>query len=414
MIPFLRRFWLFVLTAWKREPDGLSSPEPRLALVDGKAAEREVRNESPSELEAVKSRGPDEETVEILDRRSFARLLGDAPQYFDGLRLWRKICPNEIPLLSTIGCAMLPDDERLRVLAHVPKDASLPFFHAVISHGKYWDWTADENNDEKKAGGSKEDWISLHIYRRINNGAFIPWGDVYYEWMNLFANTRRNIAGGQAAFIGVKRDTGEIRVLSQQTVRRQLLPNGEALSHRSVGIPKWVSEEYREARKRGTRRDDVHGWAGALFAISLSEWRSVDKGWQVHLAKGGLVFRVCIGVASAKTFFRDRDVADGLKRRPIFHIVSAHERALANGKVAKVKEHYRGNRRFEWNGYDVCVTVPGYHHAKYSMADFDAYDPEYADMPKGRMMDQGQISRVIKRLVWSTKRSGLHSFMRGH
>ena len=35
---------------------------------------------------------------------------------------------------------------------------------------------------------------------------------------------------------------------------------------------------------------------------------------------------------------------------------------MAAGKSVFVKSHFRGLRRFIWNGYDVSVSMPGLHH----------------------------------------------------
>lgn len=83
--------------------------------------------------------------------------------------------------------------------------------------------------------------------------------------------------------------------------------------------------------------------------------------------KDGVAAVFSVNIHRTAYFFQDRDIeltVDG-KRKRIFHFVRPHTRH--DGSV--VKAHFRGEREFNWAGYQIIITVPGYHH--FDMADMD-------------------------------------------
>jgi hypothetical protein len=97
---------------------------------------------------------------------------------------------------------------------------------------------------------------------------------------------------------------------------------------------------------------------------------------KIHVRKKRLKAVFSIDVLRTPYFFSDRDpvITNGVKKR-IFHIVRAHKR-LVGATETYVKTHFRGLRRFVWNGYSVNVTVPGWHHADFAVFDAGAIDCE--------------------------------------
>jgi len=80
---------------------------------------------------------------------------------------------------------------------------------------------------------------------------------------------------------------------------------------------------------------------------------------QVRATKNGVCTLVNVNVEETPDFFDDREdvIIDGIKKR-IFHIVRAHERIGSRG----VRLHFRGLRQFNWNGYQIEISVPGREH----------------------------------------------------
>jgi hypothetical protein len=80
---------------------------------------------------------------------------------------------------------------------------------------------------------------------------------------------------------------------------------------------------------------------------------------RVEASKGAEIAVFGVDITRTPYFFKDRDKVEG---RRIFHIVRTHQRVRADGTVRPIKTHFRGLRYFRWNGYDIKITVPGWHH----------------------------------------------------
>ena len=103
----------------------------------------------------------------------------------------------------------------------------------------------------------------------------------------------------------------------------------------------------------------------------------------VRVTKGDLAAVMNVDMERTPYFFKDRQpvFVDGIKKK-IFHIVRPHERVV--GSVSTdVHMHFRGLRKFNWNSYDVAITVPGWDHNNWAMADIAAYD---IDSEKGKKL----------------------------
>jgi hypothetical protein len=359
---------------------------------------------------------PPGENIAPLDRRSLRQLLEDAPAYFAAINALRKGLPEDYELFRQIGCVMPSHADTSLYRLNVRPGDNLPVFVAGIWLGRFWDeqlWKGHEKDREKYA--------RIVIFKRMIMpvGAYVPFGDVTYEWIDVVADHNKGRAyGGNAAYLGVDRASGRVRVLAQPTITNQRLRSGGVISHARIGLPGWVRQSYADwlsdRKEAGDPRTKttIHEWVGDLFGIALAEARAVDQGWQVHLSKDKAQMRLCVPERSATVFFADREAEEeGKRRRPIFHIVSEHARVLGGNRTTTVREHYRGNRRFDWGGYRVMITVPGHHHSKLSELEADAY--EEASAPKGRrMLDMAGLGRRIAAQIWRSS-SKLHSYRRG-
>lgn len=112
---------------------------------------------------------------------------------------------------------------------------------------------------------------------------------------------------------------------------------------------------------------------------------------KVSVGSRGLRAVFCVDIQKTPDFFKDRDqvVVEGVKKR-IFHIVRPHERVGSKG----VRMHFRGLRRFDWNGYKVEIAVPGYTGT--DVRDFGAPSidvPEDAEV--NGFLDSRQIGQML-------------------
>jgi hypothetical protein len=98
-------------------------------------------------------------------------------------------------------------------------------------------------------------------------------------------------------------------------------------------------------------------------AVTLWTYESGNASMiQVRASKNGVSTLINVNVEQTPEFFNDREdvIVDGIKKR-IFHIVRPHERQLVD-KTALVHLHFRGLRKFIWNGYEIEISVPGRDH----------------------------------------------------
>jgi hypothetical protein len=120
--------------------------------------------------------------------------------------------------------------------------------------------------------------------------------------------------------------------------------------------------------------------------VAAAAWGSLpDDAILVRAYQGSMATAWAIDRRDAKRFFRNRDTglaADG-KRRRVLHYVAPFERVVGNRSQA-VREHYRGERGFRWNGYRVAVSGLGFHHDNFFDAPLVTFECESDEpVPRG-------------------------------
>jgi len=170
---------------------------------------------------------------------------------------------------------------------------------------------------------------------------------------------------GCSFFVGVS-DTGEVELLKQ---RVGMMPK---FRRSQSGTPGWdypqalwfmYSSYCRNTLEKGKTPDSIQQWTSTLFCVAANAFARATETAQVRIKSSGTVVNVGIPLSRCPYFFRDRNIeaaSDGRRKR-IFHFVRGHERKLADGRKQNVRGHYRGARRFEWNGHPVTITVPDKH-----------------------------------------------------
>jgi hypothetical protein len=129
---------------------------------------------------------------------------------------------------------------------------------------------------------------------------------------------------------------------------------------------RWAYPAALERHCRQANKDDAENWVaqlapvdfgGALFVGAANLYDDNTERHQITCERDGIAMTFSIANERGPYFFRNRDrelTIDG-KRARIFHAVDAHDRLLPNGKVIRVHAHYRGARRFTWNGEQVRI-----------------------------------------------------------
>lgn len=121
----------------------------------------------------------------------------------------------------------------------------------------------------------------------------------------------------------------------------------------------------------------VHKAASFLFSYIANAANAREMGLTVRVRKGKLTAAFAIDLLRTPYFFSDREkvVNENGSTKKIIHHVKGHYRTLAGGSKKFIKPHFRGLREFQWNGYDVRVSMAGKHGAALSSFDLATADP---------------------------------------
>lgn len=162
------------------------------------------------------------------------------------------------------------------------------------------------------------------------------------------------------------------------------------------GIDPDLQAMYEDACKQNDARS-LEQYVQDTVSIAMNGWAvKADDELQVRVRKGPMTAMLSVSTKRTPYFFKDRETttaSDG-KRKRIFHIVREHERTNRDGSKSVVPEHYRGERRFKWDGSDVTITVPGLHHKSITDLGLASHEVEEdCPTPKNMMMPEkaGQL-----------------------
>ncbi len=374
----------------------------------------------------------EEETITLSRRHDLKALLDDLPLYFSAMRHLAKI-PEYYGLFARIGMPLWAASSRAGMLGESGAITEPPpSFMAMFHPGRLWRWEEDNKYETpervakmNKDLGNKKDWVSIWMMTKLQPHrasplgwySFIPWGDEYYECVEVATNTTGLChIPPRIAYMGVEFSTGRCKFLAQPTVIEQSLPTPRRVNerragghnravHLRVGLPLWIKEIMADnvdwnRRDKGHRITDADEYATFMFNISRSITQSAERGWQINVDRGGdETARFVIVEGDAKRFFADREMytTESGARRRIFHHVVEHDRTLATGKVVSVRDHYRGQRQFAWKEHNIMITVPGHHHAKIS--EFTASAEDESTIGKRAGVTMPKFGAIMRRHI---------------
>lgn len=193
---------------------------------------------------------------------------------------------------------------------------------------------------------------------------------------------------------------GSVRVLRLRRTGYQVIRHRRGADRDTVSqIPshQWGIPDYLKdwAAQRQTETDlflaNVFRMvANASQALQLTMIR-------VHCSKGGVTACFAVDPRRMPYFFQDREMTVGPTgaRRRIFHMVRVHDRKIAGSNQRRaVRMHFRGEREFLWNGYQVRITVPVRDHLALPEFDVGAVDiSEDPNPPPG--IDMGELGDMF-------------------
>lgn len=229
----------------------------------------------------------------------------------------------------------------------------------------------------------------------------------YFERVRFVPGTE--VARGSLYRVGCvyRDDQSDMDIMAWFTV--DILPDGTIRPLRervsgNGGITQSTRWDYpRFLREMGEKNGESASGAGkTLFSVIFNGWSSCNTGLHVNIRKNSLSAVFCIDMLRTPYFFKDREkVADKNGRaKKIFHIVRTHKRRNRDGSESFVKSHFRGLRRFMWNGYEVLITMPGKHGSHIETLTAEGYDAADPVVRGKKLYRLGTAGKLIQNAVW--------------
>ncbi len=206
---------------------------------------------------------------------------------------------------------------------------------------------------------------------------------------------------GTCGFFEVKKD-GKVRLLRQVNQHYHKFKGSrhrDGFMRRTWGLPSSFRDLWEDNKKKyAIEFETLEQYSVSLFVGAVNAFclPGTDE-LQVRCRKSDIVSMFNVSTKRTPYFFKDRDttIASDGKRKRIFHIVRAHSRYLANGRISEVKEHYRGERKFTWDGHKIFITVPGLHHADLNAFNIPSYDSDNMPDGLGKTLSFGKLGTVL-------------------
>lgn len=339
------------------------------AVLDEEPADEEADDELPPPAEGIAN------AVSIHD------VLKKLPDYFEDLAALKDIDEDAYGLMAELGGVIVTKDSGFR-LESLPDNFFVepPAFRCLFS-------SKNDSYDKKKDRYSPS---ILYMIRMKGSSTYVarqgahcclPAG-LCYRVVVVF-NTKFGVSA-DSFFVHFDAD-GKLTLPKERRVNYNVLPAPRAREGRNGSrvFTRWesgIAPMFRlwleEPEYKGMTAEDL---AFRLCCMCLSAKRP-QQAILVRANNKDMVASWTIDRRDGKRFFAKRKTGyatDG-KRKRILHYVGDFVRD-ADGRKSYVREHYRGERAFEWMGYHIEVSGLGFHHRDVFDASF--VSTEIADGP---------------------------------
>ena len=367
--------------------------------------------EPPKPAPAPKADDDDAETFGTFVHLD--NVLDTLDEYFEALRTLRHRDPDTFALYGRIGGQVMPWRGTLFEGNHLTPRWSQGYERPGLGMMHF---------ASPSITGCDAELITptFMYFRKLEHKAYVqPTKDDLYE-VTLYYRDRRKkpyVTGFGKFNVAVKAD-GIVHLLRELSIVPQALRRGGVIKHRQWTTPTFL-REIAGAQQQANAADAAAGlglsrrskgkkapWTPAqaaawLFAFTANAVENASDGVQVMASRGGLTARFNVAMLRTPYFFKDRDktVTEGGRTRRIFHIARTHKRHLANGRETYVRSHFRGERRFNWHGYAINITMPGLHHRP--PIEFDLAGTEFGKndpVPPG-WLDAGEVGKRLAKYM---------------
>jgi hypothetical protein len=328
---------------------------------------------------------------EILDRL-------DQNSFF--LKRIRLHDPQAYGLFSRIGVHLLPDNQLYELdLNSWWTSGERPSFGAVQLCAEDGSEDVNDTIGIKLAYFIKKDRPPHYVEMKS--------GGTVYEVVCFYDTKKKPVLkhGVPVVFHVHLSDQGDFRLLRWRVDRDAYAPSKKH-GHLNVRIPQknirtvphelkvlLQDQKERNVKDKPSTADEL---AQTLFSFLANTFISANTMIRVSAEKGDIVTTFGIHPRRAAYFFKDRDLKGENQRKKIFHTVRPHERTYKkSGKKRPVRLHFRGLRKFTWNGYDITITVPGKDHTGLEYFHGASHEIEKGErFPKG-MVRMEKMAKMI-------------------
>lgn len=326
-------------------------------------------------------------------------LLETLDDYFADLEYLRRGDPEGAANFEKFGCAIC-DESRL-----LSKDMEPFFFEKMPAQGCFY---YGRHDHERSPGQEQRHSIRFAYFQKMHQPVNVQaTNGVIYTIGGVWGVKHRHLF---QAHVAVFPDQ-TIKVLKEiapryHTVGKGSRRNGGERPHSIVrmewGYSSWVQDMVNDHNRHFNKNKSVDEYFSRFFSLMVNSVLGSELDMNVRVKKGGRVATFSINMLRTPYFFADREktVNENGNTHRILHIVKPHERTTRSGNKKIIKAHWRGLRRFTWNGYDVSIGMPGAHYKP--LMDFTAEGWSEADMLRetgAKGLDKKDAAAMIDRAV---------------
>lgn len=285
---------------------------------------------------------------------------------FDALKAVKKVDRDAYDYLSRVGAPVLNSDGIID--AEIPPHIDCTNPPTVIA----WACPKDADDDEKHA--SCRMFYAIKEHRPVNvQLSNLPVYRMVLAYAPKWLKSKFVATGG---YIELCPD-GSVKPLRQLEPMHQY-HRGQKIVTRMT----WTNPWEKIARHCGEGNQEK--FLTDAFRSALSANEGAESGLTIRASDGARTARFSINMLRTPYFFADRDrvVNENGKTKRIFHIVRGHWREGTGGNKKWIKSHFRGLRKFTWNGYRVSISLSGLHYnslSNFAAETYDERDPNLRD-----------------------------------
>ena len=337
-------------------------------------------------------------------------ILDRLDEYFDIIKRLRKADVDSFRLHRKFGAAILPKSE-LDVITEDSWKAHYLYPWWKTNRPSFGAFFLCKGADEDRDGEYSEP--TFICFRKFKKDTVHPdiqkgRGDIYVVmvcWDGLFRKNSKSKKGVVTEFAVALDEEANIQILkTRQDVAQTIRSKNPGHSGRfQINRKKFIIDPFfiDWADQHKDSIPDVHSYMSRIFVLAANAFSMQNSEMaKVRVRRGNTTALFPIDILYTPYFFKDRltTTLPSGRTKPIFHIVRTHARQVS-GVTKYVKTHFRGEMNFNWNGYQVGITVPGWHHLDAS--EFSGHAHSVADDDHRKIegyLDSGELADALNEI----------------